>query len=76
MAHLSHRELLALSGITLVVFVWSGFGPVDRLTWVLEVFPVVGAAVVLTTTYRRFPLTRLAYWLIVIHAIILRILRG
>jgi putative membrane protein len=54
-----------------VALVWSGIGPRDRLTWWLEVAPVLLAAPVLAATYRRFPLTPLVYWLIWAHALIL-----
>ena len=46
-------------------------GPKDRYTWILEVAPAIVAAVVLIATYRRFPLTPLAYRLIFLHACIL-----
>ncbi len=52
-------------------FIWSGVAPFDRLTWVLEIFPVVLALPVLALTRKRFPLTRLVYWLILVHALIL-----
>jgi putative membrane protein len=55
------------------VFLWSGWSPQDRLTWVLEVFPVMVAVPILLATRRRFPLTTLAYSLIAVHAIILMI---
>ncbi len=60
--------LLALVAVALVA---SGMRPHDRLTWVLEVLPVLIATPLLVATYRRFPLTRLAYWLIGLHALIL-----
>jgi len=53
------------------VFVWSAIKPVDRFTWWLEVFPVLVAVPVLAATYRRFPLTPLAYALVAVHACIL-----
>ncbi len=65
------RGLLVLLGVVLAALVVSGIGPRDRLTWVLEVFPAVLAAPVLLLTYRRFPLTTLAYVLIAVHAGIL-----
>ena len=55
----------------LVVFVWSGIGPFDRLTWVLETFPVMIGAAVLAFTWKRFRLTDLALVLIALHMIIL-----
>jgi putative membrane protein len=60
--------LLALVAVALVA---SGIRPYDRLTWVLEVLPVLIAAPLLLATYRRFPLTPLAYGLIALHALIL-----
>ena len=52
---------------------WSGFEPKDTVTWVLEVVPAVAAAAILFATRRRFPLTRLAYVLILVHCIILMV---
>jgi putative membrane protein len=49
----------------------SAIGPRDRLTWWLEVAPVLIAAPVLILTARRFPLTPLLYVLIALHAMIL-----
>ena len=60
--------LLALVAFALAA---SGLRPYDRLTWVLEVLPVLVAAPLLIATYRRFPLTPLLYWLIAIHSLIL-----
>ena len=57
--------------IVALVLVWSGIEPYDRLTWVLEVTPVLVAMPLLAFTARRFPLTTLAYVLIAIHAVIL-----
>ncbi len=53
------------------VLLWSGIGPHDRPTWLLEVAPAVIAAAILWTTWDRFTLTRLTYVLILIHCIIL-----
>ena len=60
--------LLAVVAVALVV---SAIGPTDRLTWWLEVAPVLIAAPVLFLTARSFPLTNLLYVLIAIHALIL-----
>jgi putative membrane protein len=61
-------SLLLVVTVALVV---SGIGPHDRLTWVLEVLPVLVAAPLLVATWRRFRLTPLVYWLIAIHSLIL-----
>jgi len=60
--------LLAVVTLALVV---SGVQPHDRLTWFLEVVPVLIAAPLLIATHRSFPLTPLVYWLIAIHSLIL-----
>ncbi len=52
---------------------WSGIEPKDTVTWALEVSPAILAAVVLFATRKRFPLTRLAYVLILVHCVILMI---
>jgi putative membrane protein len=54
-----------------VALVVSGITPHDRVTWVLEVAPVLIAVPVLAATAHRFPLTPLAYRLIFLHALIL-----
>ena len=56
-----------------VVLVWSGIAPHDRTTWWLEVFPVLLAVPLLAATIARFPLTRLAYVLIALHAVVLMV---
>ena len=67
------RIVSALLFIVLGVLLWSGWAPKDRMTWVLEVFPVLGAVPLLIATRRRFPLTTLAYSLIALHACILMV---
>lgn len=64
---------LVLLGLTAVVFAWSAIDPHDRLTWWLEVAPVLIAVPLLLATYQRFPLTDLLYVLIFIHAVVLMI---
>ncbi len=61
-------SLLMATGVFLVA---SGVGPSDRLTWILEVFPVIAGMALVVATYRRFPLTGLLYSFLFLHAIIL-----
>ncbi len=49
----------------------SATGPNDRLTWLLEVGPVLVGAPILIFTYRRFPLTNLLYTFLFLHSVIL-----
>lgn len=55
------------------VLIWSGIGPHDYPTWLLEVAPAIVAAAVLWYTRERFELTRLTYVLILVHSIILMV---
>jgi putative membrane protein len=71
MADASRREPAVLLAVGLALLVLSAVAPHDRLTWVLEVAPILIAVPVLVLTSRRFPLTLLAYRLIFVHAGIL-----
>ena len=64
-------EPMLLLAVAVVFLGLSGISPNDRLTWGLEIFPVVIAIPILFRTYRRFPLTKLLYRLLVLHAFIL-----
>ncbi|NGP53506.1 DUF2238 domain-containing protein [Thioalkalivibrio sp. XN8] len=68
------NRLALVSGLALVVavaLVASGVEPRDRITWWMEVAPVLIAAPILALTYRRYPLTHLLYVLIALHALVL-----
>jgi putative membrane protein len=60
--------LLAAGAVLLAI---SAIHPYDMGTWWMEVFPIFIGVPILLVTYRRFPLTPLAYTLILIHACIL-----
>jgi putative membrane protein len=62
---------LALLLVVGLAFAWSGIRPHDRVTWWLEVLPVVVAVPILIATAWRFPLTPLVYTLIALHCLIL-----
>lgn len=57
--------------IFFAVLIWSAINPADRVTWWLEVLPALIGLGLLIYTRKRFPLTPLLYWLILIHCIIL-----
>jgi putative membrane protein len=59
--------------VFLCVLVWSAIEPADRLTWWMEVIPAMAGFVIIVMTRQRFPLTELAYALILVHAIILMV---
>ncbi len=62
---------LTLLAIGAVLLAFSAIRPYDMATWWMEVFPIFIAVPILLRTYRRFPLTALAYTLIFVHACIL-----
>ena len=55
------------------VLIWSAIAPADRITWWMEVIPALLGLVILLLTRKRFPLTPLCYWLILVHSIILMV---
>jgi len=65
------KEPAALLCLAVVALVVSGIAPNDRLTWVLEILPVAIFIPILIATARRFPLSRLSYRLIFVHALLL-----
>jgi len=62
---------IALLAVAAVLLGISAIHPYDMATWWMEVFPIFIAVPILLFTYGRFPLTRLVYTLIFIHACIL-----
>jgi putative membrane protein len=63
--------LLAAAAVLVLLLALSGLRPFDRVTWLLEVFPVLVALPLLAVTYRRYPLTGLLYACLFVHAIVL-----
>jgi putative membrane protein len=65
---LERSILLSVVAVALAV---SAIHPHDRVTWWLEVMPVLIVAPILIATLHAFPLTSLAYRLIALHALVL-----
>ncbi len=63
--------LLALLAATIIALTVSGWQPYDRLTWLMEVAPVLIAVPLLIATRERYPLTTLLYVLIFVHGLVL-----
>ena len=59
--------------IFFAVLIWSGIGPKDYPTWVLEVAPAAIGFVILAATYKSFRLTGILYALILLHCVILMV---
>ena len=62
---------LAWTAVFSAVLLWSAIDPKGYYIWFLEALPAVLGFAVLAVTRSRFPLTTLAYWLVLIHCIIL-----
>ena len=67
----ARRSLGAIAAVWIVALIASGIAPRDRLTWFMEVLPVLIALPLLAATRVRFPFTTLAYALIAVHGLIL-----
>jgi putative membrane protein len=69
-----HYKIPAICFIIIAtVFIWSGIAPYERITWWLEIAPVLITLPILFATYKNFRLTNLLYILITLHAIILMV---
>ena len=69
---MTYTKTLATLLITwCVMLLASGFAPHDRLTWLMEVAPVLLVAPVLWLTRERFPLTTLLLVLVGLHGAVL-----
>ena len=66
-------KVLVWIAVFLSVLIWSAIEPADRLTWWMEVIPALLGFVLLWMTRKRFVMTELVYFLILIHAVILMI---
>ena len=65
------RRNAVLASIVVAALIASGIAPYDRLTWLMEVAPVLIALPLLYVTRRSYPLTALLCVLIAIHALVL-----
>ena len=61
----------SLATIVIVALIASGIAPTDRLTWLMEVAPVLIALPLMIATRRSYPLTLLLTVQITIHALVL-----
>ena len=65
------REPIVLLALWIGALIASGIHPTDRMTWFMEVAPVLIAIPLLIASRDRFPLTPLLYRLIFLHGLIL-----
>lgn len=65
------RRLVLFLALLAPVLVWSGLAPHDRLTWFLEVAPVLIGVPLIVAVRRRFPLSTLLLVLVWLHCVVL-----
>ena len=61
--------VLLISGLLLLV--WSGAFPNDRVVWFMETLPAMAGAAILVATRRRFPMSRTSYLAVWIFSCVL-----
>lgn len=59
--------------ILTLILIYTGISAGDKITWLMEVTPVIIVVPLLLATAKRYPLTPLLYTLIFFHAIILMV---
>lgn len=59
------------TALLLLLLIWSGLAPFDRITWLMEVMPVLIVLPLLWFSRGQYPLTRLLYGLIFVHCVVL-----
>ena len=64
-------RLAIATALLLALLALSGAHPYDRLTWLLEVLPIIMVLPLLWFTRTRYPLTALLYVAIFLHAVVL-----
>src|SRR5882672_5701232 len=67
----AHRALIAVTAVWAIALVISGVAPHDRMTWFMEIAPVLVALPLLFATRGALAFTTLAYALICVHGLIL-----
>lgn len=65
------KEPAVLLVLGILALAASAVNAYDRVTWILEILPILLGVPLLIATRRRFPLTPLAYRLLFLHALIL-----
>jgi putative membrane protein len=68
---LQDKENIFLLIVFIAFAIWSLYDCGSYFIWFLEAAIPIGVVLLLIATYKRFPLTRLAYYLILLHSFIL-----
>lgn len=69
-----HPGMLTVAALILtLILIYTGLSAGEKITWLMEVTPVIIVVPLLLATAKRYPLTPLLYTLIFFHAIILMV---
>ena len=70
--HIQRSTVLIATNIALLLLLaYSGWHPYGRITWIMEVLPILIAMPIMWVSYRKIPLTDLLYVCIFLHAVVL-----
>ncbi|MGG1675266.1 DUF2238 domain-containing protein [Neobacillus sp. NRS-1170] len=61
---------LLLLFFVIAVFIWSAIKPAGYKIWTMEVLPAFGLLIIVITTYKKFRLTSLSYFIIALLSIL------
>jgi putative membrane protein len=73
MPKLNKFQLNVLILLWIAALILTGASPHDRLTWLMEIFPVLIVIPILWLSHSRFPLPRYVYGWIFLHGLVLMI---
>ncbi|NBQ58855.1 MAG: DUF2238 domain-containing protein [Opitutaceae bacterium] len=65
------RRMIWFVGLMAPILAWSWLSPQDRLTWWLEVAPVIFGVPLMLATAQRFPLSTMLLLLVWLHGVVL-----
>ncbi len=61
------KKLFLLLISIILLLIWSAIRPKEYFTWFLEVLPAIIGIIILVSTFKKFPMTPLLYFLIFIQ---------
>ncbi|NLC03258.1 MAG: DUF2238 domain-containing protein [Tissierellia bacterium] len=65
------NSIKLMLGVFFIVLIWSAIKPHSFITWVLEALPAIIMVLVLALTYKKFKFSNFAYFVVLVHTVIL-----
>jgi len=66
-------KIIYFTACSLLILAISFIFTFDRFTWLMEVSPILIGLPILIVTFKKFQLTTLIYWLLILHFLILAV---